>query len=495
MVLCDAVPERRSLARWVVSSPEWVAIRDVKSIDNVSQGDLVHANAVASAPEPLYGGPCISRTRKGARSMGASPMRAQAWRAEEEKQRDPGPLWPRRHGIDPVASRALTTRLRKAIDRDPEPDDAQWATLGHGLTVGDPLGDDVADWLLDVGMAAGWPLVDQCLSTGEVDVALAPASLVRLLRAVRLDPPWLDPALLARGARFMQGTGGHGLMVLRDAGLMAGYQASAINQTLMATGALHRGTGQRVAETGLWWLSVTADGGLEAGAPGFAATVKVRLMHALVRRRLEVAGQWDDAYLGRPINQTDLQITYLAFSAVQMLGLRMLGANIKPAESLAVMHLWRYVGWLMGVHERFLCENEMQARVALFQNLLAQAPPDQSSQVLAKALMAEPFERDAHAPSAWRRKMERACHLSVARWFVGAQGMHALGLPAAWPWYPLLVFLPMRAWTGWVSRVPGLRGWARRRARARQEAHVGRLAVAHLSGRGAPHGAGGCPRL
>ncbi len=427
--------------------------------------------------------------------MGASPMRAQAWRAEEEKQQDAGPVWPTRHGVDLVASRALTMRLRRAIDRDPEPDDAQWAALGQALKVGDPLADDVADWLLDVGMATGWPVVDQFLSDCQMDVALAPAPLARLLHAVRHDPPWLDTALLARGARFMQGTGGHGLMVLRDAGLMAGYQASAINQTLMATGALHRGTGRRVAETGLWWLAITADGGLDVAAPGFAATVKVRLMHALVRRRVEATDEWDAAYLGRPINQTDLQITYLAFSVVQMLGLRMLGTHIRPAESKAVMHLWRYAGWLMGVHERFLCEDEMQGRVALFQNLLAQAPPDHSSQALAQALMAEPFERHGESVGHWRRTLERACHLSVARWFVGAEGLRELGLPQAWPWYPLLVMLPMRVWTGVVARVPGLRAWARRRARARQESHVRRLAAAHVSGHGAPTAPGGCPRL
>lgn len=430
-----------------------------------------------------------------ARSMGASPVRAQAWRAEDERQQDASPAWPSRHGVDVHASRAMAARLRKAITANPEPDAAQWAALGQGLLVGDPAADDVADWLLDVGMHAGWPLVEQSLSAPESTGASAPPALARLLRAVLADPPWLDTALLARGARVMQGTGGHGLMVLRDAGLMAGYQASAINQTLMATGLLQRGTGQRLAETALWWLAITADGGLDVAAPGFVSTVKVRIMHALVRRRLERDGDWDVARLGRPVNQTDLQVTYLAFSVVQMLGLRMLGCHFTSAESAAVMHLWRYVAWLLGLHEHFLRDDEMAGRVALFQNLLSQAPPDDSSQALAQALMAEPFSRGGPARHGWRRRVERACHLSVVAWFVGGQGLRGLGLPWALPWYPVLLILPLRWWTGVVARLPGLRVWARRRARARQEAHVERLVAAHLSGRAPPHASGGCPRL
>jgi hypothetical protein len=427
--------------------------------------------------------------------MGASPMGARAWGAHEEGLHEPGVTWPSRHGVDLAAAELLADRLRRTIAGDPSPSAAQWAELGHALTVGDPLADDVADWLGQVGMRDGWAAIDRLLLATEAQVDESAKPVARLLRAARAEPLWLDRRLLARGARFMQSTGGHGLMVLRDAGLMAGYQASAINQALMMTGALHSGAGRRLAETGQWWMACTADGGLAPGAEGFRATVKVRIMHAMVRRRLDKSPGWDAAYLGRAINQVDLQVTYLAFSVVQLLGLRMMGMRITPSESLAVMHLWRYIAWLMGLDERFLCETEKQGRVALYQNLLSQAPPDSSSELLAKALMAEPFERAGAQGGAWRRRLEWACHLSVARWFIGPEGVRRLGLPVALPWYPLLVIGPLRLWTSALAKLPGLRGWARRRARLRQEWHVAKLVDGHLKGRSVAHAASGCPRL
>jgi len=296
------------------------------------------------------------------------------------------PLPPSRHGADLAASRRMAARLRLLIRGACEPDEVQWARMGAALWQGDPLADGVAQWLHREGMAEGLTLLRQAMEQGVTPGDGTPPALRSLMDTVQKVPDWVDPRLMDRGARFLQTTGLHGMRVLRDAGLMAGYQASAINQTLVQTGALNRGAQKRVAETTSWWLDCTADGGLTPHGPGWKATLHVRVMHALVRQNVRQRPTWDAASFGLPINQLDMQATYLAFSVVQLLALRTTGFVVTRQDARAVMHLWRYIGWLMGVDAAWLCDDEMQGRIQLYRNLISQAPAEARSLPLGQAL-------------------------------------------------------------------------------------------------------------
>lgn len=355
------------------------------------------------------------------------------------------------------------------IKGNPAPDAPSWQRLGQALWEGDPLADELVQWMHAQGLARSWPLFERALAAPQAVGEQTPAPLRAFIARTLAWPHWVDAQRMARGAHVLQSTGLHGMMVLRDAGLMAGYQASAINQTLIKTGALHKGAARRVAETTAWWLACTEDEGMAPGAPGFAMTLRVRLMHALVRHQLMHSKDWDAAQLGLPVNQVDMQATYLAFSVVQLLSLRTTGAWMSDEDANDVMHLWRYIGWLMGVREDMLCDEEKWGRVLLYQNVLSQAPADESSVQLGQALMDEPLHR--HYPNArtLRGRFNKARHLSLVRWFVGPRGMRALGLPASWPWYPLLVAVPFMLRSALLHAVPALRkpwrDWARQRQR------------------------------
>ncbi|MDI1258029.1 oxygenase MpaB family protein [Aquabacterium sp.] len=362
---------------------------------------------------------------------------------------------PRRHGADLQVSRQMAARLKLLISGPCEPDHATWARMGSALWQGDPLADEVGQWLHQAGMSAARGRLQQAIEHGVVDGDDAPPALRRLIEHVQTLPDWVNPELMAQGARVMQSTGLHGMRVLRDAGLMAGYQASAINQTLVQTGALNRGAQRRVAETTSWWLDCTADGGMLPHAPGWKATLHVRVMHALVRQSVRQRPTWDAATFGLPINQIDMQATYLAFSVVQLLALRTTGFLVTASDARAVMHLWRYIGWLMGVDEAWLCDDEMQGRISLYRNLISQAPPDETSVALGRALMDEPLHRHYAWGAAWRGRFDKARHLSLVHWFVGRKGMRHLGLPATLPWYPLLTWLPLLIGSSLPRLLPG----------------------------------------
>jgi hypothetical protein len=277
---------------------------------------------------------------------------------------------------------------------------------------------------------------------------------------IETPPTWVDPARLEEGARACGLSGLTGMRVLRDLGLLAGYQASGINRTLVLTGALEKGPQRRVAETTKWWIDCTRPGGMAFGAAGYRSTLHVRLVHALVRRRVSRLEDWDFARYGLPVNQGDMHATYLAFSAIFLIGQRLLGVVLSRREREAIIHLWRYIAWLMGVEERWLHDTENDAIRALYHNLLSQAPADDSSRILGAALVDEPLQRH-YANLAWLRgRLNRAIHLSIAGTFIDAEGRRALGLPSfSLPWYPVLTAPPRLLFHCLLRALPGGRNW------------------------------------
>ena len=396
---------------------------------------------------------------------------------------------PRRHGADPAIGRRMASGVRLLIRNDPEASPEQWDALGAALWRGDAPADAVVEWLHQVGMTAGRPLLERAIEGGLAAVPDAPAPLANFIRHVETRPAWVDEAKLRDGARFIHSAGRFGMLVLRDAGLMAGYQAGAINQALVMTGALQRGAQRRVAETTSWWMDATAEGGLDRFSPGFKTTLRVRVMHAIVRRSLWNRPAWDRSLLGMPINQVDMQATYLGFSAVHLMSLRVCGVVVSRRDAEGMMHLWRYLGWLMGVEEGLLHEDEQQARVTLYQNIVSQAPPDHTSQALGRSLMDEPLARHYRWLPGVQGRFNRARHLSVARLFVGKEGMAALGLPPTTPWYPVLTTLPRLGWHALNRMLPGGQARLVRWGRRRQENYLPVLFGGHQPGVAPPEAA------
>ena len=381
---------------------------------------------------------------------------------------------PGRHGADLLRARQVAAPVRRFIQGTVEPSPAQWQAIGESLMQGDAPMDTLLDWMSEAGLAQTMPLYSRALEQGIAALGDdAPAPLRRFFTQVEARPDWLDAALLEEGARVCCLSGITGMRVLRDLGLLAGYQASAINRTLVLTGALEKGAQRRIAETTKWWIDCTRPGGMAHGAAGYRSTLHVRLVHALVRRRVAGMAEWDASYFGLPVNQGDMHATYLAFSAIFLIGQRLLGVPLSVSERAAVLHLWRYIAWLMGVDPRWLHAEENDAIRALYHNLLSQAPADASSRQLGAALIDEPLQR--HYPNLqWLRgRLNRAIHLSIAGTFIDAEGRRALGLPKGiMPWYPLLTAPPRYLLQRLARCLPGGRQWLIERGARRQQAYL-----------------------
>lgn len=383
--------------------------------------------------------------------------------------------YPVRH-LDLDAARERGRWARLALRERRPLDELRWHRIGRGLSEGDPLADAVVAWMREQGHGQGWA---RFARASEFGLDALPArdqhrSLVALFRAVEQPPPWFEPELLALGGRVLDRCHPVPYYVLRNMGLLAGYSLRDLNKPLIMTGALRGGTSRRVAQTMKWTSDCIAPSGLRRGAAGYRSTLHVRLLHASIRARLAQHPDWDAQDMGLPINQTDMAATWLGFSAVFLGGARLMGVSFTAEEARAVMHLWKYACWLLGVDEHWLSDDEHEGRRLLFELLSTFRGPDESSAALGRALMDETRSLPYPYLQSLSWRIETAKHLSTAALVLGPGGMRKLGLPA-WvpPWYPAASF-------GWnlgrshlLRRAPTqLREFAERRGRAQREAQV-----------------------
>lgn len=298
--------------------------------------------------------------------------------------------------------------------------------VGEALWRCDPLADELA--ALVAADPSTFGLLERALREGIERAAGAPPALARLMEHVEATPPWVDWARVRRGGEAFLRTGMLGGFVLGAGSLMAGYAQPAGNKPLAMSGRLETQASRRLAETSRFVWQVTRPGGLRRDGEGFAITVKVRLMHAMVRRLLWKSGRWDAAAWGEPINQHDMMGTLLLFSSVLVQGVRKLGCDVRDDEADDLIHLWRYVGHLIGVEPELAPSSFAEARHREDLLLATQGEPDADGRALALALIRH---METSAPSDEARKQairQQGFAHGLARGLLGDAMADGLGL-------------------------------------------------------------------
>ncbi|MEV6362904.1 oxygenase MpaB family protein [Nocardia asteroides] len=319
------------------------------------------------------------------------------------------------------------------------PDDEQFRQLGELLTVGDEPMDRLVEWMHEIGMRTARPLFEQALAQGIDALDAPPEPLRQFFAGIDATPDWVDHDKLARAALVMRGLGADGMYVARDVALLGGYQFAGFNQTLLRTGALEKGSNARFAETMQWGLDVASQDGLRHFGAGYRSTLRVRLIHAFVRRHVTGLPDWSSDRWGLPVNQTDMAATLVGALIVPVVGGLGMGRLLPRADLEAVAHLTRYTGWLIGVDERFLPTSFADAVRVLYHTTATLAAPDETTRRLAAPMVDDPLSWHYDRFPQVRRRIARSAHLSVTATVLGPRAMRRLGLsPLVLPWYPLL---------------------------------------------------------
>ena len=271
------------------------------------------------------------------------------------------------------------------------------------------------------------------LTDGVDSVTDAPAALREFFGTVETVPEWVDWDMVEEGARVFRFLGQNSLDILTQLSLIGGYRFGGPTDLLVATGGLSGDyTMRRLGETQKWGVALSQPGGMRRGSEGYAVAVHVRLMHALVNESF--ASRWDVERWGMPINQTDQAATLGLFNGVPLLGCRALGARITRSESRAYMHLWKYVGWLMGVDEQWLLDSEREQHRQNYHVLLVQDDISEAGPKLANAIVDAQQTLHFRRFPAIGRWLARERMLSMLTVLLGPSSMRDLQLPMRPPW-------------------------------------------------------------
>ena len=305
----------------------------------------------------------------------------------------------------------------------------------------DRLADAVVADFSGLRPGEGSAMLGQALARGIQHVEKAPDSLKDMFADLQREPMWLDWAEVDYGAQTFMRSGSFGACALLCHSLPTGYLDPVSSKPLLFSGRLVQRAPRRLMETARFVYECCKPGGMRPEGAGFQISIRVRLMHAQVRRLLLKSGKWETENWGKPISQYHMLGTNVLFSLAVLDALRRWGLHISAREEQAVFALWRYNGFLMGIDRDVLPANLSESRRIMDSLELSRPPADQSSRELMQSLIDAAAEMSVSILGFDMQNMVRSVLHGLTRNLLGRARANELGLAST-----LWLFLPWMLW-------------------------------------------------
>jgi hypothetical protein len=359
---------------------------------------------------------------------------------------------------------AMKRRLERAARTRIEVPEELATAFGRAMNLGDRLGDAyiAAAFAQPKGRSKARRDVEQALTGGIGSVQDPSPELVAMFEQINTDPDWVDWARVEHGAEVFRRFGKE-LYPYFGMVSFIGYGLETIAKPLALTGAYTGGSAYgRFLETCRLWTDTTEPGAMRPGGAGRRSAILVRTLHSIIRNTLLPHPEWDRSRLGVPISQFAMHGTLMLSSFTPGMQLKLLGYLPSNDDIAAMMHHWRYVGYLMGAEPPWFADTVPEAFQAQLIISLAEKPTfDADSQVLCRAFM------DTFLPPQDARGLRRAygnlsyrAQLGHARFYLGKEFYEGAGLPdpGLWRLAPLARVVPNLTRETLRRTVPGVAG-------------------------------------
>lgn len=221
--------------------------------------------------------------------------------------------------------------------------------------------------------------------------------------------------------------------------LLGGMGAARVTEVLARTGGFSQQAAKhRLYETTQHILQVTSSlSSIQPGGAGHISSIRVRLLHAAVRRRiLKLAASQPSYYsvseYGIPINDLDSIGTISTFSATLIwIGFPRQGIHLRQQEIDDYLALWRLVAYYLGTPDEPF-STPARAKSMMESQLISEIRPSETSRILANnVILALQNQPPAYA--------SRDFLNASARWLNGDELADALGLGRPGLYYKALV--------------------------------------------------------
>lgn len=253
-------------------------------------------------------------------------------------------------------------------------------------TIGDPEADAVMEAFAGHSGSLVQEWIRRGLEGGADALPDAPPVVRDFFAAAGTVPPWFDAARALPGCQAFHRHSEMFVGAFVGAVLIEGF-STLISQSFCLTGRLVDQGVARLKQNNRHLVEIFLPGGLERGGDGWTLSVRIRLMHARVRRLLSHSRDWDGAAWGTPLSAAHIGFATACFSGLLLKRARMLGVALAPEERESFMMIWRYSGQLMGVPEALACANEAEALRLHEIGNLCEPPPSDESIILANCLV------------------------------------------------------------------------------------------------------------
>lgn len=235
----------------------------------------------------------------------------------------------------------------------------------------DERADALIQRIMSEGLHAQLGTLMQAEKNAEVlDTSLHP-DILAFATDLHVLPAWADQKKIEKAEAFFKEYQIYVYSALLFASLPYCYAAADGARVLAMSNRMKDTTGKRLSETGQYIMDVSEPGAFLPEGKAFKSILKIRLIHAAVRYRLNKIGNWKSEW-GLPINMEDMAGTNLAFSLITLRAMETMGAPLDKATRDAFIHKWNIISFLQGLdasllpadyEEALLLEKRIQIRL------------------------------------------------------------------------------------------------------------------------------------
>ena len=257
--------------------------------------------------------------------------------------------------------------------------------LRHTL-VGDPAADEMLEECSSLKRAELYLFVQAGMDRDERALADAPAALREFFRGVDSSvPEWFNDVPERPGVRSFHRNSALILGAMVGGVLVEGFTTN-ISKSFFLSGRLRDQGVRRLKQNNRHMLEIFMPGGMDRDGDGFKLSLRIRLVHAHIRRLLRDSGDWDEEAWGMPVSAAHLGFAISAFSARLLHHAGRLGAQFSDEEKASFMQAWRRSGYVMGIPEGILYRDEADALRTFEVGRMCEPPIGLESIAMANAL-------------------------------------------------------------------------------------------------------------
>ena len=307
--------------------------------------------------------------------------------------------------------------------------------------IGDPEADDMMEELAGVDPEQAFRFLQAGMDEEHDVLRDAPPTVRAFFEDVDTPPAWVDEDAFQPGVRMFLRNSKLVLGAMLGGVLVEGF-ATNISKSFFITGRLRDQGVRRLQQNNRHMIELFFPAGLTRQGDGWKLSVRIRLIHAQVRRLLAASEDWDEEAWGVPLSAAHTGFAITAFSARLLRHMRSLGASYNEEEARSFMQIWRYSGHLMGIPDSILYETEEDALELFRIGLLCEPDPGIECIVMSNSLVnSAPLVAGVTA-SGERRQLASYVY-QVSRALIGNDLADRLNYP---PGPPLVSSLGVLTW-------------------------------------------------